>query len=83
MCCRFQKTHQPIHLHRAGQLKISYVYLAQAQRKFYRAVTGSVEFWGIWELDSSHGGSLFMVIFADTIFMIVRINIKKQAGIGF
>jgi hypothetical protein len=81
MCCRFQKTHQPIHLHRANQLKISYVCLAKAQKKFYKVVTDSIEFWGIWELDSSHGG-LFMVIFAGTTSLVIRTNIKKQAGIG-
>jgi hypothetical protein len=37
---------------------------------------------GIWELDSCMAPGLFMVIFAGTISLVIRINIKKQAGIG-
>ena len=54
----------------------------KSSKKFYRVVTDSIEFLGIWELDSSHGASLFMVIVANIVSLIVRINIKKHAGIG-
>jgi hypothetical protein len=40
----------------------------KSSKKIYRVVTDSIEFWGIWELDSSHGGRLIYGYFCRYYF---------------
>jgi hypothetical protein len=40
----------------------------KSSKKIYKVVTGSIEFWGIWELDSSHGAA-YLWLFFQVLFL--------------